>query len=376
MTLVARITLGGAPFLIADALLSSENLANRYETGPECRLPFIGEINSRLAATGHSFRVSLCQKLHVFEGRLAVGWSSNDALQAERALKVLRDVAKKNDLTFDDVREALDAIVPEQIKDLKLIGLILRDVDGNQISASVFSHDAVTKEVSGFGEVRAAGSGVNTFIEVLRNGETTEPTATPANDPWVALGVLGSLLNHELSTGQSIEERWGGAYEAVSYSRQTSRLEKLDNVLHTFWSWRDGKLEFQTRFYFAKYFGELLALRSVEYEIAECKLNMRPLSDYVTLVPSQLRELRSEDRESIGHVEFSFDYICCHVWIHESGQKSPKGAIILAGPKGGDYDVEVSIAEDGSLLRLTIPSGTQENVLDAVNRQAETEFAR
>jgi hypothetical protein len=88
MTLVARITLGGAPFLVADALLSSEALMGQCSTGPECRLPFIGEINSRLAAAGQPFRVSLCQKLHVFEGRLAVGWSSNYALQAERALNV------------------------------------------------------------------------------------------------------------------------------------------------------------------------------------------------------------------------------------------------------------------------------------------------
>ena len=105
MTLVARITVGGAPFLIGDALISSDDLSNPYITGVECELPLIGEINSLLATAERPFRVDLCQKLHVFEGRLAVGWSANDARQGERALKVLREVAKKPDVTLADIQE-------------------------------------------------------------------------------------------------------------------------------------------------------------------------------------------------------------------------------------------------------------------------------
>jgi len=207
VTLIARIMLGGAPFLIGDALISSDDLSNSYVTGVECQLPLVGEINSLLAAKERPFRADLCQKLHVFEGRLAVGWSANDSLQAERALKVLREVAKKPDVTLADVQEGLSAIDPDQIKGLSLVGSLLRAVDGDQIQCSVFGHNAIAENVTGFGEVQAAGSGGRTFIEMLQRNR---PLPSKANDAWAAFSVLGTLLNYELSTGRSIDERWGG----------------------------------------------------------------------------------------------------------------------------------------------------------------------
>lgn len=368
MTLVAQITMAGAPFLIGDALLSSKNLDNPQVKGMVCQLPLVGEVNSLLAAAKRPFRVTLCQKLHVFEGRLAVGWSSDDACQAERALKELARVAKKSDLTLADVEEALSAI-GDGIKDLSLVGVILRAVDGNQISVSNFGRGATTQDVKGFGKIRAAGSGTQTFIDMLRQGE---PPSTSANDPWVALGVLGALLNHELSTGQSIDERWGGAYETVGFSRHSGRLEKLDNVLHTFWMWRDDEhVDFQARFYLTRYHGELLLVRSAEFEIGEDRSIKQMKSNEVRLVPSILRDERFDDLAKIGHVDFDYDQVCCHVWFREPRRAQPKGAMILAAPKGGDYDIEVSVAADGS-LRLTLPSATTKNILEVTNRQARS----
>jgi len=369
VTLVARIMLGGAPFLIGDALLSSVDLSNPFVTSVECDLPLIGEINSLLAAKKRPFRVDLCQKLHVFEGRLAVGWSANDASQAERALKVLRDVAKKPDVALADVQDELSAIDPDQIKDVSLVGSLLQAVNGNQINCTVFSGNAIAENVLGFGEVQAAGSGARTFTKILQqNG----PIPSTANDPWTILGVLGTLLNRELSTGQSIDERWGGAFETVSFSRLTGRLEKLDNVLHTFWSWRDnGKIDFQPRFYFARYFDELLMLRSAEYEAGENYSIKRLKSNKLQLVPSLLRPVRDDDLAKIGHVDFSYDYVCCHVWFRGApGSATPRAAMVLAAPRGGPYDIDLSVAEDGS-LRLRLPGDTVTNVIEAAKRQAE-----
>ena len=169
--------------------------------------------------------------------------------------------------------------------------------------------------VAGFGEVQSAGSGAKTFIRMLqRNG----PIPSTANDPAMILPILGTLLNRELSTGQSIDERWGGAFETVSFEPRTGQLEKLDNVLHTFWSWRgDGKIDFQPRFYFARYFDGLLLLRSTEYEVGENRSVKRLRSNKLRLVPSLLRPVRDDDLIKIGHVDFSYDYVCCHVWFVE-----------------------------------------------------------
>ena len=143
-------------FLSPMPLISSDDLSNPYITGVECELPLIGEINSLLATAERPFRVDLCQKLHVFEGRLAVGWSANDARQGERALKVLREVAKKPDVTLADIQEEISAIDPDQIKDLSLVGSLLRAVNGNQISSTLFGRNAIAESVTGFGEVQTA----------------------------------------------------------------------------------------------------------------------------------------------------------------------------------------------------------------------------
>ncbi len=370
MTLVARITLGGAPFLIADALISSDDLFNPHIIGVECELPLIGEINSLLAAKGRPFRVDLCQKLHVFEGRLAVAWSANDASQAERALKVLSELAKKPDITLADVDEELSAIDPDRIKGLSLVGCLLRAVKGNQISAQVFGLNANTENITGFGAVQTAGSGARTFTQMLRQNAPPLPSA--ANDPWTALAVLGTLLNQELTTGQSIDERWGGAFETASFSMHSSRLEKLDNVLHTFWSWRgcDGKLDFQPRFYFARYFEDLLMLRSAEYEAGENNSVKRLTRNKLQLVPSLLRPVRDDDLTRIGHVDFSYDYVCCHVWFPAPGNAIPMASLVLAAPRGSLYDIDLSIAVDGS-LRLQLPGDTVTNVFDAAKETAD-----
>ena len=117
--------LGGAPFLIGDALLSSNDLSKPEVTEVECEL---------LAAKGRPFRTDLCQKLHVFEGRLAVGWSTNDYMQAERTLKVLREAAANPSITIANIQEELEAIDPDRIKDLSLVGNLLNSVNGDQIS--------------------------------------------------------------------------------------------------------------------------------------------------------------------------------------------------------------------------------------------------
>ena len=369
MTLIARIMLGGAPFLIGDALLSSNDLSKPEVTEVECELPLVGEINRVLAAKGRPFRTDLCQKLHVFEGRLAVGWSTNDYMQAERTLKVLREAAANPSITIANIQEELEAIDPDRIKDLSLVGNLLNSVNGDQISCSVFGRNVMDASVAGFGEVQSAGSGAKTFIRMLqRNG----PIPSTANDPAMILPILGTLLNRELSTGQSIDERWGGAFETVSFEPRTGQLEKLDNVLHTFWSWRgDGKIDFQPRFYFARYFDGLLLLRSTEYEVGENRSVKRLRSNKLRLVPSLLRPVRDDDLIKIGHVDFSYDYVCCHVWFRGApGSVSPRAATVLAGRRGSLYDIDLSVAEDGS-LRLNVPSETVTNVFEAARQDAE-----
>jgi hypothetical protein len=320
-----------------------------------------------LAAKKRSFRTSLCQKLYVFDGRLAVGWSANDHMQAERVLKVLREVAKRPNVTGPDVLEELAAIDPGQIEDLSLLGNLIQAVNGNEIRCTTFGGKFIAESVAGFGEVQAAGSGARTFIEMLHRGG---PLPSGSNHISTVLPILGTLLNNELTTGQSIDERWGGAFEAVGFSERTGRLEKLDNVLHTFWMWRDDeKIDFQPRFYLTRYWDDLLLLRSAEYEANENpthgNLIMRLKSNKLQLVPSLLRGVIDDDAEKIGHVDFSYDYTCCHVWFRDAkSRETPRMAMLVGGQRGGLYDIDLSVAKDGS-LHLTVPVETVSNLFEA-----------
>jgi hypothetical protein len=372
MTLVAEIMLGGAPFLIGDALISSDALSNAGVTSVRCELPLVGEINSLLAAKERTFRVDLCQKLHVFEGRLAVAWSANDATQAKRALDVLREVAKKHDVTMADVKYELDAIDPDRIDKLSLIINLFQGVDADQIHCSRTYRNVRVDDIAGFGRVCSAGSGASTFAEMLKRDG---PLPSEVNEGFAALPILGALLNYELSTGRTIDEKWGGAFETSSFSARTGRLEKLDNVLHIFWMWRgDGLVEFQPRFYFARYFDDLLVLRSAEYEASNNPSSEGPIkrlrSNSIRLVPSLLRPLKSEDVDKIGHVDFSYDHVCCHVWFRNPQNAAiPRGALIVGGPRGGGYDIDLSVTSGGS-LRLEVPNECVRNVFLAAERAA------
>ena len=70
MTLIAQLSVNGAPFLMGDVLLSSET-----RTGLKISLPLVGDINQILSDRGLPFEVKFAQKINVFDGRIAVAWS-------------------------------------------------------------------------------------------------------------------------------------------------------------------------------------------------------------------------------------------------------------------------------------------------------------
>lgn len=87
-------------------------------------------------------------------------------------------------------------------------------------------------------------------------------------------------------------------------------------------------------------------------------------------MPSLFRGV-DDDRVRIGHVDFTYDHVCCHVWFSgPSGAATPKGAMNLAAPRGRFYDIDLSVAENGS-LRLNVPNSTVKNVFEAAEQFAK-----
>jgi len=65
MTLIAQLSINGAPLLIGDVLLSNET-----RTGLKVTLPLVGDINDVLAKNGLPFEVRFTQKVNVLADRL------------------------------------------------------------------------------------------------------------------------------------------------------------------------------------------------------------------------------------------------------------------------------------------------------------------
>jgi hypothetical protein len=106
MTLIAQLSVDRAPFLIGDALLSSETIR-----GVKVNLPMVGDINQILADRGLPFEVRFAQKINIINGRIAVAWSGQRD-HAERALRILAAISDRPSLDADKVIDEFKAFNP------------------------------------------------------------------------------------------------------------------------------------------------------------------------------------------------------------------------------------------------------------------------
>jgi hypothetical protein len=316
MTLISQVSIRGAPFLLGDVLLSSER-----RTGLRTNLPLVGDINQILANRGLSLEVGFAQKVNILSDRLVVAWSG-PALQAERALRVLSTLSSRQNLHRTDIQMELEAIDSDQIDRLQLIGLLVTDVRGTTIKGSPFLWRVARTEIPELGTVYAAGTGKDEFIKRLRSADWT--VGGTANELHVAHLILGDLVNMEYRRGGTIENRWGGGFEAVTFNCDTGRFQKVGDVLHTFWAVdmrSQDHAQFVPMFYKATYWKEALIIRYARFDIVAKRTFQLAMNSF-ELVPPLLKDATEYDLEELGSVDFSHKVLCCHVSVESaSGRK-------------------------------------------------------
>lgn len=261
MTLIAELAVNGAPILIGDLLLSSET-----RTGLRVDLPLVGDINQILADNSFSFEVGFAQKANIFDGRIAVAWSG-PLTQAKRALGIIAGVASRIGVTATDIIDELKAIDQTKIDKLQLIGLVLEEVGAATCRTGLFLVRASQERIPIFGIGCVGGSGREMFLRILQKGSwLAQPNASEYH---VAHGILGALINEEYRTGNSIANRWGGGFEAVTLSPKSGRFEKVGDILHTFWEAEENSetsLRLFPFFYKTAYWLDALIIRTVAFE--------------------------------------------------------------------------------------------------------------
>jgi hypothetical protein len=242
-------------------------------------------------------------------GRIAVAWSGQ-AVQAEKALRVLTAISDRPSLDAHRVIDELKAI-DDKINQLQLIGLVLGDVEGPIVNFSCFAVGVPAKHTANFGSVRVAGSGRDAFLKLLQQAPwTAEENATEYK---VAHGLLAALTNEEFRTGSTIVNRWGGGFEAMVYSPVSGHFEKVGDVLHTFWSATEdpvGPLSMFPYFYKTTYWRDALILRTASLDVTT---GTKLKTNNITLIPPLLKRVEDYDLAQLGVVDFSYRAVCCHV---------------------------------------------------------------
>jgi hypothetical protein len=337
MTLIAQLSVNGAPFLIGDVLLSSET-----RKGLKANLPLVGDINQILAERGAPFEVSFVQKLNLFNGRIAVAWSG-PLIQAERALRIIAQMSIRPDVTADRIISELEAVERSAIDQLQLIGLVLEEVTSTTATSSLFSIRVPPVSLDNIGNVFAAGSGRDAFFQLLGRANWLSSGAIAYH---VAHGLLAALTNEEFRTGNTIFNRWGGGFEALTYSPASACFEKIGDILHTFWAVSEiagDTIGFLPFFYKTTYWRDALVLRTASLEGAKLKTND------INLIPPLLNDIADYNLADLGSVDFSYRAVCCHVLIEKAAGRD---LLLVVDQREARQDVLFTL--DGSRGELHI----------------------
>ena len=359
MTLIAELSVNGAPFLIGDVLVTSDDLADF-----PVDLPFIGSINPTIASRGLNFRVAAtAQKVNLLSDRLAVA-VAGPVPQAERALGVLTRLSSRSNLVLSDIQNELMAIDQTRINELQLIGILIRDVKGAEVHASVFRLNVPPVQSRLFGKIHVAGSGKQTFLEILDRG--SDWSSGTNNEFQAAHAILGALVNEESKGARTIAERWGGGFEAVTFSKEAGRLQKVGDILHTFWRLNINAtetIEFVPAFYKTTYRQDAFVIR---WALGERQAQAFQIArEGLLVVPPMLKQPHDDKLDELGEVDFSYRVIACHVEIERSN-----GRAYMMYVDGHDPENEPWLRFDSNLRRLHIEGELSRRIIE----QAEQGF--
>jgi hypothetical protein len=363
MTLIAQLSVNGAPFLVGDVLLTRDR-----RTGLRANLPLVGNINEVIASRGLSFEATFAQKVNVLGDRLVVAWSGS-AEQAERVFEVLSALTTRENLSRDDIKRELEAIDRSRIDQLQLLGLLVREVRGTTVSASTFSLDVQGVEVPWSGTVYAAGSGRDEFLRLLNVADWTG--GGTSNEFQVAHALLGALTNEEYRKGNTIVNRWGGGFEAVTFSIDTGRFQKVGKVgdlLHTFWTINldsPDTAQFLPMFYKTTYWRDALIIRYARFDGID-KKTFKLMMNSLELVPPLLKSASDYDLDELGVVDFSYRALCCHISIARA-DGSDTMHIIQPGRSNELLELEFNADSSG---RLHIPGEISKTIIEEAKARA------
>lgn len=227
MTLVARFSLDGVPFLVGDVLLSTPEVQK-----PQMIVPTIGE--TFWVKSTHGTPIGLKQKVSIFGGNLAIGWSGPVG-KAKELFEELHFTALKERFTYERLTEIVTSYSRDFFEDFSVTGFIVEPgITG------IFSRgQGITQfDCAGVDDIAILGTGAYHLRDVMPQITEAE-TFMPGNLDQISQAVCkclvlsGTFLAAELGSLLSLEDLFGGAYEIV-LPQADDTLIKYDDVTYVF----------------------------------------------------------------------------------------------------------------------------------------------
>ena len=304
MTLIARLRFkGGAPLYLGDALLSTPNAMRDRVIS----VPAAADINAKLPDDAWGVISGLRQKLNLLNGGdLLVAWAGSE-LQARTALREMEEAAARGAKTSADFLEVLEAKPDNEIDGLTLLGTRVSAAENGTVNLAQWALQCPTDVINGI-DCRVAGSGADSLTEMLPELlQTSKTTDDGVNRAYqTAMTISGLLIGNEFDVGGNLAQMWGGAFEAAYVSGLS--LQKLTNVLHTFW-WlepineKQAHLRMWIKFAKYDYVDDYLFVDVVELQPED------GLQRSIHSIAPLLRPLQPPSPPS----NFAYDTLACHV---------------------------------------------------------------
>ena len=257
MTLSAAILLDEMPIVISDVLVSGP-----ADDREHIDIPTLKTLEKVLPKEWMTPVTGLARKTYIIGNNLAVSFAG-DALAARSILMELQTKIVGPEVTLDEFIHVLQGVE----------GLGARTAN---ISAAVMSengpfciawHSGNPKDI-GMNTWVLSGSGSPYFIELARTSERSVPELENKFEEtkMTANGLCAGLIGHEFLSGENLQHRFGGGFEAVYFDGEQFKF--VDDYVVCFWEAKrnkDGLLFRSPGIIFrVSYLEELLYIRKYE----------------------------------------------------------------------------------------------------------------
>lgn len=350
MTLIARILIeeDAVPVFFADALLSAEG-----KWPFQVDITASQDINALLPSDTACQIAGTVQKINVLSDRVVVAWAG-DTDQAKQVIGSIAKLDQDKRLTSATLSQLIEAS-KDKIKDTVALigGLISKNDIGEITNVEWFDFNGNLRFLNSGNvsyEVTVAGTGKNTFLKLFNE---LLPTFGDNSDLLVladkiAASLISTLFPYEIMTGSNLMEWWGGAFEIATFNSDTKSIQKVSDILFTFWRVTPGKddqveLALVPRFIKQGYFTDALVLQDVKAEILDGKMELPVLHAHMILPLLKSKTDYDFSKAELGN--FSHKMLCAFILPHDAVSPEDIGVRVYWNADGEDK-LDITLTPD------------------------------